>query len=433
MSTSNQQTTDISQALGLKASGARRWFSRLVMLGLTVAVAYVAFGFYSSRKAAATAVHYETKTVSRGELTVSVSATGTLEPVNEVEVGSEVSGTLKTVDADYNDRVKVGQVLARIDTSKLEAQVLQSESALAAARAKVLEAEATLKEGEAQLARLNRVRDLSGGKVPSQYELEAQEAVAARARASVASAKAEVSQAQATLNVNRSDLEKAVIHSPINGVVLSRKVEPGQTVAASFEAPVLFNLAEDLTKLELQVDVDEADVGQVREGQEATFTVDAYPDKRFPASITQVRYGSQTTDGVVTYTTVLKVNNDDLSLRPGMTATAVITTKRIENALLVPNAALRFEPPQVQPAGSKEGNGGSLISSLLPHPPRQEPKSNEAAATNRAQRVYVLRNGELCALTITTGMTDGLHTEATGAGLESGMDVVIEMAIGKTK
>jgi len=426
------QTRDISKTLGLKASGTRKWVSRIVLAGVLSAVAYWAFVFFNGKKEEAAAVHYVTKPVARGELTVTVSATGTLEPVNEVEVGSEVSGTLKTVEADYNDHVKVGQVLARIDTSKLDAQVLQSSAAFDAAKAKVLEAEATLKEGEAQLSRLNQVRKLSGGKVPSLYELEAQEATVARARASVASAKADVAQAQATLNVNRSDLEKAVIHSPVNGVVLSRKIEPGQTVAASFAAPVLFTLAEDLSQLELHVDVDEADVGQVHEGQDATFTVDAYPDKHFPASITQVRYGSQTTDGVVTYTTVLKVSNDDLSLRPGMTATAVITTKKLENALLVPNAALRFEPPQA-PAEAPKGNGGSLINSLLPHPPAPGAKTNGEAGASKGQKAHVLRDGQLCAVPVTTGLSDGLHTEVTGGGLEPGMNVVTEMTTGKVK
>lgn len=428
------QKCDIARTLGTKRSGLRRWLSRIGTAVLAVAAGYLLFGFYAGKRQAESAVRYETKPVSRGDLTISVSATGTLEPVNEVEVGSEVSGTLKTVDADYNDRVRRGQVLARIDTSKLEAQVLQSESALESSRAKVLEAEATLKEADAQLGRLSRVRELSGGKVPSQYELEAQEAAVARARAGVASAKAEVSQAQASLNVNKSDLEKAVIHSPVDGVVLQRKVEPGQTVAASFEAPVLFKLAEDLKQLELQVDVDEADVGLVCEGQEASFTVDAYPDKRFPARITQVRYGSKTTDGVVTYTTVLKVNNDDLTLRPGMTATAVITTKKLENVLLVPNAALRFEPPQAQAedAGQK-GGGGGLVSSLLPHPPRSETRASEATSTNKAQRVYVLRGGALCAVPVLAGMTDGIHTEVTGDGLEPGMSAVTEMTTGKQK
>ena len=427
-SSDQQQTPDIAQTLGLQASGMRKTIFKigagLLVLGLVVA----AFGFFRSKSNAAVAVHYTTLPVNQGDLVVTVSATGTLKPVNEVEVGIEVSGTIKTVDVDYNDRVQVGQILARIDTSKLDAQVLQSESALESARAKVQQVQATVLESEAQLARLRQVRELSGGKVPSQVEFDAQVAAVARAQADVASAKAEVAQAQATLNVNRSDLEKAVIHSPINGIVLTRAIEPGQTVAASFESPVLFTLAEDLAQLELHVDVDEADVGQVHEGQDAAFTVDAYPDKHFPARITQVRYGSTTVDSVVTYTTVLKVNNDDLSLRPGMTATAVITTKKLGKALLIPNAALRFQPPP-QMVESKK-NGGSLINSLLPHPPHSESKVNEANTTNKAQQVYVLRDGQLCAVPLTTGMTDGVRTEVTGGTLESGMDVVTEMTTG---
>lgn len=432
VSISGNESAEINRTLGLHASGVRKGFARVVGIALLLASAYAAYAYYQRRKVAEAAVHYETCQVTRGALTVTVSATGTLEPVNEVEVGSEVSGTIKTVEADYNDRVKVGQVLARIDTSKLEAQVLQSEAALAAAGAKVLETEATIQEADAQLARLAHVRELSGGKVPSLYEYEAQQAAVARARASVASAKAEVSKAQGTLTVNRSDLGKAVIHSPVNGVVLSRLIEPGQTVAASFSAPVLFKLAEDLAKLELHVDVDEADVGQVREGQEATFTVDAYPDKHFPASITQVRYGSQTTDGVVTYTTVLKVNNDDLSLRPGMTATAVITTKELSDALLVPGAALRFEPPhrQAQAAG-ETSDGASLISSLLPHPPQPSPRPNEPDASDHAQRVYVLRDGNPCAVPVETGLSDGTLTEVRGIGLETGADVITGMTTGR--
>jgi len=430
--TNNHSAKDIAQVLGLKTSGRRKWVSRLVIGALVLAVAYWGVDVYREKRAAAAAIHYETSPITRGDLTVVVSATGTLEPIKEVEVGSEISGMMKTVEVDHNDHVKVGQVLARIDTTKIDAQVLQSEAALEAARAKVLEAEATQKEGDAQLSRLDRVSKLSGGKVPSLYELEAQRAVVARAQANVASAKADVANAQATLNVNRSDREKSVIYSPINGVVLSRKIEPGQTVAASFEAPVLFKLAEDLSQLELQVDVDEADVGQVHEGQLATFTVDAYPDKHFPASIKQVRYGSQTTDGVVTYTTILKVNNDDLSLRPGMTATAVITTRKLEGVLLVPNAALRFEPPQVQAATAKD-SGGSLINSLLPHPPSRESKVNDTAAANKAPQVYVLRDGRLSALPVTTGLSDGLHTEVTGAGVELGLNVVTEMRVGDPK
>ena len=205
-----QQAEEIAQTLGLHQSVARKVLVRTACAAALAAAAYGAFVVFQNKKKAGEAVHYETKPVERGSLVVTISATGTLEPVNEVEVGSEVSGTLKTVDADYNDEVKVGQILARIDTSKLEAQVSQSSSALEAAKAKVLEAEATLKEGEAQLARLTQVRTLSGGKVPSQYEFEAQEATVARARATW-QRQAEVSAGATARCASTSRFGKAVI------------------------------------------------------------------------------------------------------------------------------------------------------------------------------------------------------------------------------
>ncbi len=423
-----EQEKEIAQTLGLHKSTGRRIFWRIITVAVIIGLLYGAYLFLQRRKNESEAVHYSSQPVKIGNLVVTVNATGTLEPVNEVEVGSEVSGMLKTVDADFNDKVTVGQILARIDTSKLDAEVEESEAALEAAHAQVTQYEATLKESKSQMARLEQVRKLSDGKVPSVYEFEAQEATVARAKANVANAKASVSKAEATLRVNKSDVKKAVIHSPINGVVLTRLVEEGQTVAATMETPILFTLAEDLKQLELQVDVDEADVGQVHEGQEATFTVDAYPDKHFPAAITQVRYGSTTTDGVVTYTTVLKVNNDDLSLRPGMTATAVITTKKLENALLVPCAALRFSPPQL-PAASAKPRNGSIINSLLPHPPRNDPKLPETPES-KEQKVYILRDGDPCVVPVTTGMTDGIYSEVTEGSLEAGMEVVTDMTTG---
>lgn len=426
----NLQTAELTAKLELHANGRRRAVLRMTVASAVLIIAVAAVMFLRRSQAAASAIHYETQSVTRGTISETVNATGTLAPVNSVEVGSEVSGTMKTVEVDYNDRVKVGQVLARIDTSKLAAQVLQSESGLEAARAKVLDMEATLKEGEAQLSRLREVRELSGGKVPSQYEFEAQEAAVTRARAGVASSKAAVSQAQGTLDMNKSDLQKAVIRSPIEGVVLTRAIEPGQTVAATFASPVLFKLAESLARLELQVDVDEADVGRVSAGQKATFTVDAYPDKKFPATITQVRYGSKTTEGVVTYTTVLKVSNDDLSLRPGMTATAVIATRMAENALLVPNAALRFEPPQALATEVPSGGGG-LVGSLLPHPPTREAKQNVATRSGREQKVYVFQDGQIKEVPVVTGLTDGMQTEITGGTLESGMNVITANAAGR--
>jgi HlyD family secretion protein len=415
------QNEEVARKLGLadtKPRHRRRWLWSGVVLLLVIILIPVL-----SKKPQA--VKYVTEAARRGNLVVTVSATGTLEPLKKVDVGIEVSGTIKSVEADYNAEVKVGQVLAQLDSTRLEAQAQQNEAALEAARAKVLQAQASVQETEAQLGRLNRVRELSGGKMPSQNDLDTAKANLARSKADEASAKASVAQAQAALNVVRTDLSKAVIRSPINGIVLKRAVEPGQTVAASFQSPTLFTLAEDLTQMELQVDVDEADVGQVREGQEVTFTVDAYPDRAFPARITQVRFGSQTVDGVVTYKTVLKVDNSSLALRPGMTATAVITVNKRENAVLVSNAALRFVPTAKAASGSSRRGG--LVGMLLPRPPGlNEKKTQEPDSKNKEQRVWTVRNGQLAALSFTKGVNDGVQTEVVSGQVEAGMELVTD-------
>jgi len=430
----NDSTTvkpiDVAKKIGVGRPRSRmRRVRNVVLLLLAAGAAAAVFGPMLMRNNANT-VSYETQPARQGNLVVTVSATGTLEPIKQVDVGIEVSGTVKSVEVDYNDQVEVGQVLARLDTSKLEAQAQQSSSALEAARARLLQAQATVQEAEAQMARLNEVRRLSDGKMPSQSEFDTQKAALARARADEASAKASVAQAEATLEANKSDLAKAVVHSPINGVVLTRSVEPGQTVAAMFQSPVLFTLAEDLTKMELQVDVDEADVGQVKEDQDATFTVDAYPDQVFPAKTTLVRYGSETVDGVVTYKAVLTVDNASLALRPGMTATASITVNKRENVLLVPNAALRFSPPKAPVAEQKKRPGG-VLSAILPRPPM--PKSTPREVINeksRDQHVWVLRDGQLTEIAITKGLSDSKMTEVVSGELEAGAELVTGVAAG---
>ncbi len=367
---------------------------------------------------------YKTEQVKEGGLTVIVTATGTLQPTNSVEVGCELSGTVKKVEADYNSRVKIGQVLARLDTTKLEATITQSRASLESAKAKALQSRATVVETRAKLAQLRRVRELSRNKVPSQADMDAAEAAFERAKADEASCIAAVSQARATLQANETDLSKSVIRSPINGVVLTRSIEPGQTVAASMTTPVLFTLAEDLSKMDLQVDVDEADVGKVREGQRATFSIAAYPDRTFEARVAQVRYGSSTTSGVVTYKTVLKVDNADLSLRPGMTATADIIVMEIEKALLIPGSALRFTPP----AQAAEKNSTSLVGALLPRPPKTGSQQRDAAAENKKQqRVWILKNDQLTAIPVTVGAASGSWTEAKAGDLQPGMDVVVDV------
>jgi len=397
------------------------WLAAVAVIGLVVLRWGLGLGTQDQ------AVHYKTQTVTQGDLEVRVTATGTLEPVNQVEVGTEVSGTIETVYVDYNDRVHKDDVLARLDTAQLEARYRQSEAALALARARVQDADATLTETG---NKLRRTKDLIAKRLSSPEELDAAEAASARAEAARAVARAQVDQAQAEVDANRQVLDKAVIHSPIDGVVLKRQVEPGQTVAASLQTPVLFTIAENLAQMELHVDVDEADVGQVAVGQEAEFTVDAYPDRRFRARIEQVRFAPKTVDGVVTYETLLSVDNDELLLRPGMTATAEILVKKLTDAVLIPNAALRFSPPEGsgESAGGHSGSGGrGLVSMLLPRPPRDQ-KHNEpnAKGKNGKQRVWVLRDGQPEAIEVRTGATNGVLTQVLEGPLEPGTEVLVD-------
>ena len=417
---------DIVEILEISQSHMLRRRLKKFLIIVLVAILVVAIVIIWKKAGKRTAMQYKTEQVQRGDLTVIVTATGTLNPTNSVDVGSELSGIIERVEVDYNDKVKAGQILAKLDTSKLEAQLIQSRASLELAKAKVLQAQATVAETQAKLAQLQKVRELSNGKVPSQSEMDAAEAAFERAKADEASAKATVSQAEATIQAIEIDLYKSVIRSPINGVVITRNIEPGQTVAASFQAPVLFTLAEDLTKMELHVDVDEADIGNIKEGQKATFTVSAYPNRTFEASITQARYASTTTSGVVTYETVLKVDNTDLSLRPGMTATANIIVKKVENAILVPSAALRYSPPIQQVEKSSTG----LVRALLPRPPSSTQQPKDTITSGKQQRVWILKNGQLSAVNVTTGPTNGLMTEILTGDLQPGMEVVVDTITG---
>jgi HlyD family secretion protein len=422
----NKANTDldsnITENLGIHQSATWGKWSKRILLGVgLILLLGVVSAVWLSRDSTKT-VQYRTEPVQRGNLTVTVTATGTLEPTNQVDVGSELSGIIKSVDVDYNDAVTVGEVLAKLDTSKLDAQVLQSKAALQSAEAKVLEAKATVLETK---LKYDRCEKLVARQLCSKEDADSLRAAYTRAQAQGASAKATVSQAEAALNAIQTDLSKTVIRSPINGIVLKRSVEPGQTVAASLQAPVLFTLAEDLRKMQLHVNVDEADVGKVKDGQAATFNVDAYPDRDFPARITQVRYGSETVQGVVTYETLLDVDNSDLSLRPGMTATADITVQNIQDANLVPNAALRFTPPVRQQAAPS--SGGSILSRLFPRRPRSTPKQREAsAARGRQQRVWILRDNKPVAIPVTTGATNGIVTQVLGGDVKPGMELVVD-------
>ncbi len=422
---SNLAATPALEIAGKKIRSRKPWLLAILLIPI-LAVAYVK---WDGKKPSAQ-VEYKTLPVQQGDLTVTVTATGNLQPTNQIIMGSELSGIIKTVEVDYNDQVKTGQVLARLDTSKLEAQVLQAKAALESARAKVVQAQATIQETRAALARLQEVRILSNSKAVSLHDMDTAKAALERAMADETSAKATVNQAQAALNAMETDLAKTVIRSPINGVVLVRSVEPGQTVAASLQAPVLFTLAEDLTQMELHVDVDEADVAQVKTGQEAAFSVDAYPNRKFPAQITQVRFGPKTLNGVVTYETLLNVNNSDLSLRPGMTATADIIVRKIEKALLVPNAALRFSPPEK--SRNDRSQGGGLLGAIFRRPGGipEKPK-DEGPAGKKQHQVWTLQNGRLHPISISIGSSDGSRTEVIQGDLQADLPLVVDTVSAK--
>ena len=290
------------------------------------------------------AYRYVTQPVKSGELNITVSASGYLEPLEEVDVGTEVSGTIENVLVDYNDLVKKGQLLAQMDTTKYQSAVDRANAALASAKASLENAKADLFRSEATAKRDKILRENTKGAMPSQSDWDTDQAAYLAAKAQVDNARAQVDQAKHSLVSAQYDLERTSVYSPIDGIVLNRNVDPGQTVAASFQTPVLFTIAKDLRKMELQVSIDEADIAKVRAGQQAAFTVDAYPDAVFRGMIRMVRVNSQIEEGVVTYIAVLDVENHDLLLRPGMSADAEITVERFSDALIVPRAALLYVP-----------------------------------------------------------------------------------------
>lgn len=412
------EAKDIDSVLASGKKGGKKRKLLIIILSCVLAVLVLAL-IFKGRGSGSGAPQYITADAVQGDIKVEVSATGTLEPTNEVSVGTELSGTIKDVFADYNSVVKKGELLARIDTTKLQAQVTQYRAALESARANVLQTQATEKETGIKLDQLKTLYKLTDGQSPSKTEIDAAEAAYDRAVANTASARASVAQAQATLDALLTDLAKAEIRSPVNGVVLTREVEAGQTVAASYSTPELFTIAEDLKKMELHVNVDEADIGQVREGQTASFTVDAYPDKTFEGFITQARYGSETTDNVVTYETVIQVDNSDMLLRPGMTATADITVKHLKDVVKVPSAALRYSPPEVT-----EEPEESFISKLMPRPPRV--RSSKPAETDNKEMItlWVLENGIPEPYQVKLGDSDGSYRQVVSGGVKPGMKLI---------
>jgi HlyD family secretion protein len=433
-------TPKLDEFLGAKTVPAWRRYLKWIVLGVIAVIAVFALSRLFGGDAEA---GYATRAVERGALTVTVSATGKLTPTNQVQVGSELSGLITRVLVDVNDRVTAGQPLALIDPERLDDAITQARASVAAAQATVAQNQATLVEAQSQLARFEEVSRLSGGRVPAKTELDNARAAVARAVATVRASQAQVTSQQAALRSAVTQRNKAIVRSPVNGVVLARQVEPGQTVAASFNTPTLFVIAEDLSAMELEVAIDEADVGQVQQGQKASFTVDAFPGQTFPAVIQRVDVGSNlsaqtstttttsTTAQVVSYGATLSVANPEQKLRPGMTATAEIITLQKNNVLLVPNAALRFTPS----AGGQEATKGGISGALVPSRRRRGGDNEKAATIQRGakQTVYVKgEDGQPRAIEVTTGDTNGQVTEVLSGDLKPGMEVITGQFAGES-
>jgi HlyD family secretion protein len=402
-------TDEVRKTIGADRS-ARSWGWRAlryvvpagVLLGLVALVTLLRGGANARGPA------FETAVTKRGDVKVTVIATGTLQATTTVEVGAEVTGRLLRVNVDANDVVKKGQILAVIDPEQLRAAVAQSAAQVGSARAAIRLARATAAEATLTLAR-TRLQVAEG--LATTRDLESATASAERAAANVDSAVASAALAQAALSQAQSRLGKTTIVSPINGMVLTRLVEPGQTVTAGFTTPILFKLAEDLTQMRLNVDVDEADIGRVREGLEATFTVDAYPERTFPSKVTSLRSEAKTSQNVVTYQAVLSVDNNVRLLRPGMTCTATIVSETRHDVLVVPNAALRFVPLAAQQGPLAGGQKQVGIETDRPE----------------KQRVWLLQEGKPVALPVRAGATDGIVTEIVRGELRPGMAVIVDV------
>ena len=418
-------TADMAAKLGLnddqKSILARyKW---LIAGGVVV----VAIAFMAFRPGAnTTELNFRTAAAERGDLTVTVTATGTIQPLNQVDVGAEISGLIEAVHVDFNDRVALGQSLASLDKDQLSARVRQSQAQLTSAEAKVQEARANELEARNNLKRAESLH--AQGNV-SEQSLDNANAAFARAQAALASTIAQLTVAEANLAADETNLAKTEITAPIDGIVLKRQVEPGQTVAASFQTPVLFTLAEDLSAMKLVVDIDEADIGQVLEQQPATFSVDAYPGRTFPAKITSVRFAPKDENGVVTYEALLSVDNSDLALRPGMTATASITTANRTGAMMVPYAALRFQPPappggEDEPEAQRRGPPG-LMGMMMPRFNRNRGDRQAPLQSGARGRVWVLDDGQPSPVPVQIGLLDGERAEVITNGIVEGTEVIV--------
>ncbi len=406
--------------------------SKKRIIAIIVAVAVVAIvAIFIALKFGKSETHYITENPVIGDISQDVSATGTLEPTDTVEVGSQISGTIYEVLVDVNDEVKKGQVLAKIDPEKLEQSVDNYEAQLQSARAELTSAEVTLENKKWTYENYKNLFDSTGGKSPSQLQLKTAELEYKSALANIDIKKASIRQLETSLKSAKIDVKNSIITSPTNGIILARSIDPGQTVAASFSTPTLFTIAQDLTKMKLTSSVLEADVGRVKVNQEVEFSVDAYPNEKFIAKVAKVNFAdssstsssssssSTTSSNIISYEVTTYVDNSQLLLRPGMSATATIKTAAVKNALIIPYQALLFTPSKTE---SKKSNGGGGMPMM--GPPKRDRRSYSGVGNKGS--VWILENGAPKQVEIDIGITNGKSAQVLSNNLSADSLVIIQ-------
>lgn len=402
------------------------WIVPLLVVLVGGGVAY----FKYAGAAKAPEIEFKTATIEKRRIVGRITASGTLQAVVTVQVGAQVSGRIQFLHADFNSVVKKGELIAVLEPQLFQAAVAQASANHRAARAGVAQARAKALDADRQY---KRVKELQAEGLASQIDVDTAQTTAAVAEAQVDSAKASVDQAAAQLNQAKVNLSYTKITSPIDGVVISRNVDVGQTVAASLSAPVIFTIAEDLRKMQVNTSISEGDVGRLEPGMNGFFTVDAFPGQRFKGTIHEIRNAAQTVQNVVTYNALIDVANDDLKLRPGMTANTTIIYAEKDDVVAVPNQAIRFRPPpEMTPAatgsaagagtGSGRGRGGGNWGGGA----RPAGSGLPRGEGDGAKTIWVLRDGKPQSITIQTGLTDGTNTELTGGDLHEGDLVIID-------
>lgn len=398
--------------------------SRPRLIGSALIVLVAAFFLYKCTAGGTDVPEYQTTVAERGNVVSRVSTSGSLQAVVTVDVGSQVSGRIQELFADFNSPVKKGQKIGKIDPALFTAAVVQAEANVMAARANVSRLTITAEDSERQAKRASEVY---AQRLISETERDNAVATARSARAAVDQAQAQLAQSRAQLEQARTNLRYTDILSPTDGVVISRAVNVGQTVAASLSAPVIFTIAQDLRKMEVHTNVAESDIGRLEPGMRVTFTVDAYPGEPFRGAIRDIRNAPQVVQNVVTYDAVIDVANDDLKLKPGMTATVSIVTDRRRDVISVPNTALRFRPDGV-PAGAAGASAGQRQGDGNWNRKRDGEPEAETVAPVVKRTVYVLVNGAPAPREVTTGLSDGRVTEITGGDLKEGETVIVGVA-----